>query len=348
MRPDHLENRPSLRALIVGFGHAGRDIHMPLLRAAGFSKIAIVSRGRRAAQEADRSGVEVYGALDAVPGTVDIAVIAVPDAQHESIAIESLLCRPRVLVVDKPLATSSEGAERIVDAASCLGVTVVPFQNRRWDGDYLTLEDLLRRGRLGKIVRLESRISMWAPELSSGWRDVSHPGLNGQLGGNGPHLVDQAVRLLGPVRNVYAEVRTLRSDAGPNDDCFIALTHENGASSHLIMTSLSGFTGERFVAIGTAGTYTVEGMDPQQSRLREGRAHVGPATQRGYIHGASRRSVPTRVGDWADFYREVRRAILTGSKMPVTASESIEVLRHLEQATESSRFRLAAAGPMTT
>ena len=44
------------------------------------------------------------------------------------------------------------------------------FQNRRWDGDFLTVKELLEDGALGQVARFESRFERWSPEVSKAWK----------------------------------------------------------------------------------------------------------------------------------------------------------------------------------
>jgi scyllo-inositol 2-dehydrogenase (NADP+) len=330
-----------VRAAIVGFGHAGAEIHHPIMVGTGVEPVAVVATSDRARARATERGLAAVGSIEDLSAIdVDVIVIAVPDVAHEEFALRAAELAPQALVIDKPLATTSAGAARIIDACTPRGTTVVPFQNRRWDGDFLTLKQLNEDGVLGEIIRVESRISRWAPVAGgAGWRDRANEGLNGQLGGNGSHLVDQMLVLLGPVDSVYGEIRTVRSADGPNDDVFIALHHRSGISSHLLMSSVAAGALPRFTAYGLRGTYSVDGMDPQQDRLRQGLSPVGPPFQRGRVRGNSEYEVLTAVGDWSDFYRELAAALRTGSQPPVAAEDALTTLRILEAAEESTRSR---------
>ena len=97
---------------------------------------------------------------------VDIAVVATPNREHVPVARAALDAGVHV-VVDKPLAvTASEGRE-LVEEAHRAGRVLTVFQNRRWDGDFLTVRRLLERGELGQVVRFESRFERWRPKISS-------------------------------------------------------------------------------------------------------------------------------------------------------------------------------------
>src|SRR5690606_20336669 len=114
------------------------------------------------------------------------------------------------------------------------------FQNRRFDADFLTLKGLLAEEALGTVHTLESRFETWKPAGARGWKantPVSEGG--GLLFDLGPHLIDQAVQLLGPVTRMLADVRSTRggdeANAAP-DVAHLVLTHASGATSHLTMS----------------------------------------------------------------------------------------------------------------
>src|SRR5437868_15371802 len=68
------------------------------------------------------------------------------------------------------------------------------FQNRRWDSDFLTVQDAIRRDLVGRIVLFESRIDRYRPEVRERWREIPGPGA-GLLYDLGPHLIDQTLLL---------------------------------------------------------------------------------------------------------------------------------------------------------
>ena len=108
------------------------------------------------------------------------------------------------------------------------------FQNRRWDGDFLTVRRLLGESALGEPLRFESRFERWRPVPKGGWREEGAPEeAGGLLYDLGSHLIDQALVLFGPASHVYAELDRRRESVEVDDDAFVALTHISGVRSHL-------------------------------------------------------------------------------------------------------------------
>jgi scyllo-inositol 2-dehydrogenase (NADP+) len=290
--------------------------------------------------------------LFADPSAHDIVVVAAPNRAHFTLGLATIEAGLH-LVVDKPLAASVEEGERLAAAAAERGVAASVFHNRRWDGDFLTLRRLMDEGALGEIVRLESRFERWRPEVDVGkWREGGTPeDAGGLLFDLGPHLIDQAIELLGQARSVYAEVRTLRPGAKVDDDFLVVLEHESGAASRLSATMLAAQAGPRFRALGTRAAYVKWGLDVQEDALREGHGPGDPGFGEeppeawGRL-GSDEASEPveTERGRYVEFYERLERAIRARGDAdratpPVPLEAGVATLRVIEAARVSSEQR---------
>lgn len=338
-----------VRVGIVGFGGSARSIHAPLIDSvAGLDLVAVVPTSDRAreavAGSPDLTVVPSIGQL--VDEGVRLAVIATPDVAHVENVQEALAAGMDV-VVEKPIAGTLEGARQIAEAAEGSGRLVIPFQNRRWDSDFLTVRRLLDDNAVGGPIRFESRMSRFAPRIGPNWRDKRRMGmLDGRLADLGSHLVDQAFVLFGPISRLYAEVRIQRPHAVANDDCFVAFEHESGVMTHLHMTALSAPRLPRFRLQGLNGGYIKYGDDPQQASLNDGLRPGSPgwgieaALEAGTLTTESGdRLILSERGDWSAFYRGVHASLANGLPSPVRITDAVEVLRVLDAADRSSRER---------
>jgi predicted dehydrogenase len=236
-------------------------------------------------------------------------------------------------------------AQRLADAAAARDVVASVFHNRRWDGDFLTLRRLVSEGSLGDLVRLESRFDRWRPEVDqSKWREGGGPeDAGGVLFDLGPHLIDQALDLLGPARSVYAEVRRLRPGARVDDDVFLALEHSSGALSHLSATMLAAQPGPQLRALGSRAAYIKWGLDVQEQALRDG-ARPGDAgfgedpRETWGLLGTEEDASPveTAPGRYVEFYERMETAIRSGEPPPVPLEAGIATLRVIEAAQASA------------
>ena len=286
-------------------------------------------------------------ALLADAGEHDLAVIASPNRTHFPLALAAIEAGLNV-VVDKPLAVTSDEGRRLAEAAASNGVVASVFHNRRWDGDGLTRRRQRDEGALGELLRLESRFERWRPEVDRGkWREGGTPeDAGGVLFDLGPHVIDQALELLGPARSLYAEVRAVRPGAQVDDDFFLALEHESGARSHLWGSMMAAQPGPRLRALGTRAAYVKWGLDVQEEALRSGAGARDPGfgedprEARGTL-GADddKRPVETERGRYVEFYEGVERAIRDGSPPPVPLEAGIAVLEVIEAARRSAAVR---------
>lgn len=328
----------ALRVALIGYGLAGRVIHRPLLQRVPELALTVVvtsDPARQASARADVPGVRVMESADQLwqcSDQFDVTVVATPNDVHVPLARVALdLGKP--VVVDKPLALSSDAAAGLVARASALGVPLSVFHNRRWDSDTLTARDLLAQHRLGTVHRLESRFTRFRPLVQQRWRE--EPGSGGVLLDLGTHLVDQAVHLLGPVRSVYAEVQELRAGAAVDDDAFLALAHTSGARSLLWCSAAAPWAGPRLVLQGGTAGWGKQDLDGQEAAQRDDVSlPMEPAGTLWDEEGPS--ELASRQGDWSAFYRGFAAAVLTGAPVPVDPQDAVEVLRVLEAARRSS------------
>ena len=187
--------------------------------------------------------------------------ISTPADTHSALTDEAIGLGLSV-VCDKPFSLDPAAARRSVELASARGVTLSPYQNRRWDSDFLTVRALVDDGTLGDVHRFESRFERYAPAKGPGQSG------GGTLLDFGAHLVDQALTLLGPVATVHAESRTRESRL--DDDVFVALRHTSGAVSHLWGSWSQHAPGPRFRVTGSAASLVVTTADTQEDVLVTG------------------------------------------------------------------------------
>jgi predicted dehydrogenase len=336
---------PELRVGLLGYGLAGSVFHAPLIAATpGLTVAAVVtSQGERAARaRREHPGAEVVATADLLwerAGSLDLAVVATPNRTHASLA-RAALDAGLPVVVDKPLAPTVAAARDLVDEATNRGLMLTVFQNRRWDGDFLTLRRLVGEGALGDVLRFESRFERWRPTPKGGWREHGDPGeAGGLLYDLGSHLIDQALHLFGPAGNVYAEVDRRREGMEVDDDTFVALTHDSGVRSHLWMSAVAARPAPRFRVLGTRAAYTKHGLDVQEEALRAGARPGGadwgsePPEQWGELGaGDEARPVPTEAGAWQQFYAGVVACLRDGAPPPVDPRDAIAVLDVIETA----------------
>jgi scyllo-inositol 2-dehydrogenase (NADP+) len=341
-----------IRVALLGYGLAGAVFHAPLIAAVeGLELAAIVTRDdeRRTRARRDHPNAALLGSPEEVwerAGDLDLVVVAATNRAHVPLARASIEAGLAV-VVDKPLAASADEGRALVRDAHERDVMLTVFQNRRWDGDFLTVLGLLEEGALGDVARFESRFERWRPDLSGGWRESGDPqDAGGLLNDLGSHLVDQALVLFGPVTQVYAELDSRRVGAQTDDDSFVALRHESGVRSHLWMSAVAAQLGPRFRVLGRHAAYVKYGLDVQEELLQAGRRPDDPLWGRepedrwGLLGaGDELRRIPTVPGAYQRFYEDVALALREGAPPPVDPDGVVAGLKVLDAARESAAER---------
>jgi predicted dehydrogenase len=326
---------------LAGFGSSGRGIHTPLLQQAGMTIAAVSTANPQRAEQVVRQvpGAAVVpdlGALLMVAG-LDLIVLATPSGLHAAQARQCIDAGVAV-VVDKPLATDAAQAFGVVEAARGAGVALTVFQNRRFDPEHVAVRETLASGRLGQVFRYEFRWERWRPTPKDRWREnASAADGGGILLDLHSHMIDAAVDLFGPVDTVYAEVAARTTAA--EDDAFLACRHTSGVLSHLGATSVAAAPGPRVRVLGLSGAFVLNEFEDDGSGIYPDLADAGTA-QCGWVYAGAQRGPVTRprVGQ-VDFYRQVKRALVTTDPqgaMPVDPSDAVHTLAVIDAARASA------------
>lgn len=329
---------------MVGFGLAGRVLHLPLIRAAGMHVAAVVTRqvdAVRTALPQARCCSSIEELLRIRP--LDLVVIASPNHLHAAQATQALEAGKHV-VVDKPLALSAgeaEGLGRLAESRAC---RLAVFQNRRWDSDFLTLRGLIESGQLGEVRLAQLRWDRFRPDVQPRWREEAQFG-GGVLYDLGSHLIDQALCLFGTPEWVQADVFSQRAGATV-DDAVELLLAKGALRISIGISSASAGDGCRYRVYGTRGSFVKHGLDVQEQQLRAGLDPTAPdfgaepESQWGrYALGDDPvgSAVPAARGCWIEFYRRLGASIESGAPAPVSALEARDTLRIIEAAFAGSR-----------
>lgn len=328
---------------IIGFGMATKVFHRPLIESVEGLKIVGVLR-RSAAETTDVPLVTDLADFLAIPG-LQLAVITTPNESHFPLA-KACLEAGKAVVVDKPFTVTTREGEELVALARQRNLPLTVFHNRRYDGDFLVIQHLLRDRTLGRLVSFESTFDRFRPELRPGaWREGSGPGA-GILYDLGPHLIDQACVLFGKPEAVFAQIRCER-DGSVIDDAFDVTLMYKELKVLLRASMLAPVPRPRFLLQGTRGSYVKYDLDEQERLLKSG---VRPLdtnwnkaqNQPGKIvlerdHEVVTSEMPTPLGDYRRFYVNVRDTLLGKSKLDIAAEAGVESVRIIEAAFESSR-----------
>ncbi|MCR2805612.1 oxidoreductase [Paenibacillus soyae] len=339
-----------LRVGLIGYGFAGRVFHAPVISAVQeLALTKVVERGSETSKEryphveVVRSAQSLYDDPD-----IDLVVVATPSTNHYSFAKDALLAGKHV-VVEKPFSATSAEADELIELARRQGKVISVFHNRRWDGDYMTVRQLLRSGSLGRMSEAEFRWDRYSPHVASKrWRDAGEQLGSGVFYDLGVHLIDQALCLFGKPATITADIRTQRDGAGADDGFEVTLGYPDRLNVRLRSSLLIRQPGPRYALHGTEGSFVKYGEDPQEEELKAGRtpldAGYGLEREERYgkldtVVGGLRfvGSVQTLAGGYQHYYRNVAEHILGLAELDVKPEEARDAIRLIELGLISSK-----------
>lgn len=331
-----------IRAGVIGYGLGGMAFHAPLIDAVPELELVAIATSRADQVRARYPGMAVIDAAAMIADpSIALVAISTPNDSHFPLA-EAALKAGKHVVIDKPFANSVADGEALMALAAERGLVLAAFHNRRWDGDFLTVQKLLGSGRLGDVMLAELRWDRYRPEVTQLWRDVPDVG-SGMLADLGPHLIDQALMLFGVPEAVSADIAMQRQGAR-TDDYFELTLHYGKRRAILSASRLILAAHPRFALHGTEGGFVKYGLDPQEPAMKAGGSANDPdygvedPAQYGVLTlpDGTRDTVVTERGDYKRFYSGVGQAIAEGGVAPVTAADAVLGLRIIELARRSA------------
>lgn len=337
---------------IVGFGLSGRYFFAPFFMAhPGFIiKALVTSREALAASICPDATVYPTIAEMLEDDSLDLVVISTPNFTHFDFARTALLAGKHV-IIEKPFTVTVAEADELLALAAAQNRLLIPFQNRRWDGDLLTIKKLIENNTLGDILIFESCFDRFRPDKERvDWKNEANPGV-GNLYDLGPHLIDQALYLFGPPSWVWGDIRMHRPH-GQNPDYFEIQLHYPETKVTLKAGVLSREVGPRFVVHGRKGSFVKYGLDVQEQNLKDGILPGDPFLGMdkeelfGLLHTeiegeVIRKYLPTEDGHYMAYFENVYRALLGEEELIVKREEGRMIIEVIEKAMLSSKEKRA-------
>ncbi|QGY46224.1 oxidoreductase [Maribellus comscasis] len=340
-------NQP-IKVAISSFGLSGQAFHGPSLKVnSGFEVVQVLERSKDLSQSLFPDAEIVRNFEEIVNNSaVELVIVNTPDYLHFEMA-KQVINAGKHLVVEKPVAQKSAEAAELVQLAKEKGVVFSVYQNRRLDGDFLTVKKILEQGNLGRLVEFESHFDRYRTYITPDtWKEEGDEYI-GVLHNLGSHMVDQAYVLFGKPSSVNANLKIVRTGGNVADYYDIRLGYENFAAilkcSYLVM-----YPGPRYSLYGEYGTFHKWGIDPQEDVLRTGTLPQGPdwgkeaesewgkiIYERDGVKFLGK--VETIQGNYPFYYKNLYEAIRKGKELLVKPEETVEVLEILEACLESNR-----------
>ena len=326
---------------LIGFGLSGRYLIAPFLMVnPHFNLKTVVQQSASTASELYPS-VKSEKNLDALLADTDIDLIIVssPNPTHFDYARRSLLAGKHVLI-EKPMAATAAEAQILMDFAEKKGKVLSVYQNRRFDGDFQTVQKVIKSGMLGDVLNYEARFDRWAPNANpKKWKEVVSPS-TGVLYDLGAHILDQALVLFGVPKSYSGQVMTQRENT-VIDDAFDVRLDYGKMQVSLKASLLVREPTPRYRINGTHGSFVKYGIDPQEDMLKAGMTpdmkgfgedspafygHLNTDYKGLHIQG----TVETMAGNFGLLFQNLYDAIVEGKELSVKPELIVEQIKIME------------------
>lgn len=338
-----------IKVAVVGYGgmggwHVERILGMDKFELAGVWDIN--PEQLNAARE---RGIHTFSSFEDVLSdeSVELVVVATWNDVHKPLCIEAMRAGKNV-ISEKPVAMNLAELDEMIAVANETGKLFTVHQNRRWDNDYLTMQNIVRKNTLGKVFRIESRVQ-GSRGIPGDWRrEKGHGG--GMVLDWGVHLLDQALTMndSNPLLSVYAQETHITNDEC-DDGFYCELRFADGLCYSVEVTTNNFITLPRWYILGENGSAVIEDWDLNGKMtlvhdwdkidsvpVKAGTGitkTMAPRTDE-TIHDAP--LVPV-YGEWGQYYNNIYDVLRFGAKQIVTHRQMRRCLKLIEAVFASAK-----------
>jgi predicted dehydrogenase len=333
---------------ICSFGMSGKLFHAPFIHAhPGFDLTAIVERHNHDSKER-YPDAKLYRSVEELCADAALQLIVVNTPTHLHFEQAKMVLQAgKNMIIEKPFAITVKEAEELTALASTNSLFLSVYQNRRYDGDYRAVKDVLQKGLLGEIREVEIRFDRYRPAFSGKQhKEGDMPGA-GNLFDLSPHLVDQAIQLFGFPKALFADLIKMRDEVAV-PDYFELLFYYDRLRVRLKATVIARESTYAYTLHGMKGTFLQQRSDMQEQQLLAGVNPSleswcpAPSSPDGILHTeingeVIRKETTSSPGNYMGYYDDVYKALTRQGPNPVPAADGINNTRIIEAALESMR-----------
>lgn len=341
-------NNKIINTGICSYGMSGKIFHAPFIHAHPLFNLSAIVERHRDESRAKYPDSKLYRSFEELLADKDIELIVVntPVQTHFEYAKAALNAGKHV-IVEKPFTVTAEEAQILDDLAKEKNLFLSVYQNRRYDGDFKALKDVVSENLLGELKEAELRYDRYRPGHSGkDHKEGDKPGA-GNLHDLGAHLIDQAIQLFGFPEAVFADVFTMRKDMIANDYFEVLLYYPRPFRVRIKGTVFAREQYYAYILQGENGTFMQQRSDLQEARLMAdevpslGTWIPTPQGHDGILHTIIngepvRKETRSTMGNYMDYYEDVYQALVNGAPNPVPASQAVLTMRIIEAALKSS------------
>lgn len=240
---------------ICSFGYSTKVFHGPLLAAnPNFKFKAVVERNKQESKDSYPE-LTIYKSIDELvnDGSLELIIVNTPNQTHYEFAKKALLANKHV-IIDKPFAATVEECQELITLANERNKCLTAFHNRRWDGDFKIVKEIIESNRLGRLVEASFSFERFRSKLNPKKHKEEPAPATGLVYEIGTHIIDQAIVLFGMPEAVFGDIRKMR-DGSQVDDFFELLLYYPNFRLKLKSTILAKEELPGYILHGTKGSF---------------------------------------------------------------------------------------------
>lgn len=214
---------------------------------------------------------------------IDIVCICVPSGLHAKFAVLAANAKKHI-VVEKPMAITEAQLDEVEQAVRDAGVKLAVISQLRFLESVQRLKAAIESGELGKIYFADCRMRYYRSQAyydQGGWRGTWALDGGGALMNQGIHGIDLVQYIMGGVKSVYAQCRTMGRKIETEDAANLLVEYNCGAIGIIQGTTLANPGEPRTITISSEkGTVvlqedTIVCWDVEGSCVQTGKTGVG-------------------------------------------------------------------------
>jgi predicted dehydrogenase len=326
-----------VRMAVIGYGGAFNmaKAHAHWASQGGIKLVAAcdVDPARAAAAAEDFPGIATYTDVARMlkQSEFELAVIVTPHNTHADIAVQCAKAG-RHVVVEKPMCITVAEADAMIAAAKKAGTALTVFHNRRHDGDYLALKEIVDKGLIGDVFKVEMYMGGYG-RPGDWWRsDKAISG--GAFYDWGAHMLDWCLHIVGQrISHVmgYFHENLVWTHVSNEDHVHALIKFESGATADVQLSSIQRIGKPRWRVLGTKGA--VEDLGDKFRVVTEIKGITTDMT------------VPYKKAEWdkMPFYVNLAKHLRQGAPLEVTAESARRPIAICEAAEIASKTGLPQA-----
>jgi len=254
---------------VLGFGIIGCGTiahwHAQAIQTIGAARLAGVADSRATAAQdfARQYHTESFQSIEELLSSpmVDAVCICTPSGLHAPLCIKAARAGKHV-VVEKPMTLNLAEADDVIAACAASKVKMAVVSQLRFTQAVKTLKSAIDQGVLGRLISGDIYMKYYRSQEyynQSSWRGTWKMDGGGALMNQGIHGVDLLLYMMGPVKSVFAQAKTLVRNIEVEDTAAAVLEFQNGALG-VIQATTSIYPGapRRLEICGSKGTIVLE------------------------------------------------------------------------------------------